>query len=154
MLPGTGSFLEPARGGHWVFQVQRVFRNWELMLRNGDGLEETAERIHGKDESSMIYHNLLSSLGIIGQRMRRGHNTQNWECDQGFVCLPALWAYLLLWQALLVGSQGISVGVGMECFSCPMSSQGKLIRDGGWIKLMSWEKFGGEYLCDLLEVGS
>ena len=74
MLPGTGSFLEPARGGHWVVQVQRVSRYWELMLRNGDGLEETAERIHGKDESSMVYHNLLSSLGI-DQRMRRGHNT-------------------------------------------------------------------------------
>lgn len=46
---------------HWGFQVKCLSRNWECLLRNGDGLGVGCWEIHRREESKVFYQELLSS---------------------------------------------------------------------------------------------
>lgn len=74
---GKKLLWDPARCVHWRFQVENVYRYYELTLRNGDGLEGVGLRVSIEGEYR-VFLDVFSPLGmrpeypIIELRMKLG----------------------------------------------------------------------------------
>ena len=62
LLAGVKFLWDSTRYGHWRFYIKYVSRCWWLTLKNWDQLGGESEEVVGREESSVCYQNLLSSL--------------------------------------------------------------------------------------------